>query len=247
MNEFLPNPNKSMLSEKEYNYINSIFKDSNIYFMNHGYVPTYTFLDKYFINEASLYCRLIDGIETENKTILDIGCGRGGGVYTYNKYFNFKEIYGCDLNKMNIDFCIKNHSNKIKFNQYSAEKTKYNDKQFDIITNLESSHDYEDIVLFFEEIKRILKDGGIFIYADIFYDQEELDYVVSLLYNNFHEIEALDITENVKNSCIDNLIYFDEIQDEEIRLYLKRVATNHFIRYNTNRSKYILARCKGKK
>lgn len=247
MNEFLPNPNKSKISKKEYNRINNIFKDSNIYFMNHGYVPTYSFLDKYFINEASLYSKLIDGIETENKIILDIGCGRGGGTYVYNKYFNFKEIYGCDLNKMNINFCKQNHSNKIKFNQYSAEKTKYKNKYFDIITNLESSHDYEDVKLFFQEVKRILKDDGIFIYSDIFYSQEEIDYVLSILNDFFYEIEFIDITENVRLSCMDNINYFDEIEDKEIGLYLKKIAAAHFMRYNTNRSKYILTKCKGKK
>ena len=42
----------------------------------------------------------------KNKSILDIGCGRGGGLNYINKNFAPLTCYGVDFSKRNIEFCL---------------------------------------------------------------------------------------------------------------------------------------------
>ena len=78
----------------DYTHHNKLLNKIKFYdFMNHGYDPVSNLLDKDFImkREASLYFKLLENIDTNNKNILDVGCGRGGGVALYKKYFNFQK------------------------------------------------------------------------------------------------------------------------------------------------------------
>jgi hypothetical protein len=57
-----------------------------------------------FKNQVSLYLSLFEKINPNNKDILEIGCGRGGGINSLVKYFNFNKIDACDINENNIPF-----------------------------------------------------------------------------------------------------------------------------------------------
>ena len=79
-----------------------ILKSGKFIAMNPGYYPPYSYLDEYsepFKNNVSFCLQLLDGIDTENKTLLDIGCGLGIGIYSYQKYLKLKSIYGIDFVK----------------------------------------------------------------------------------------------------------------------------------------------------
>jgi ubiquinone/menaquinone biosynthesis C-methylase UbiE len=173
--------------------------------MNHGYYPPYTFLDKELVlkNSASLYLNILENIDTSEKKLLDVGCGRGGGVEIYSKYLKLKSIDACDLTPVSIDYC-KSSQPGINFKVCNAEFLDYNDSVFDIVTNVESSHCYSDISSFFKEVQRVLTPSGIFCYTDILDDNKSRN---SIIYqsNYFSEIETRDITENVLEACYDFL------------------------------------------
>ena len=55
-----------------------------------------------------------------------------------------------------------------------AESLPFDDQSFDIILNVESSHCYGSMADFLAQVKRVLKPGGYFMFAD-FRNLEQLD------------------------------------------------------------------------
>tara|TARA_R110000868_G_scaffold293920_1_gene554404 strand:- start:86 stop:811 length:726 start_codon:yes stop_codon:yes gene_type:complete len=201
-------------------------------FMNHGYYPPSEVFEKNYIfkNSASLYFNIIEDLDTESKTILDIGCGRGGGVKVFKEYKKFKDIYACDINVSSIDFCKENHPG-INFKTCSSTSLDYNNTSFDIVTNVESSHCYSNINLFLKEVKRVLNHDGVFCYTDVFLN----DYPIEEILENsgqFKNIVSEDITDNVFNSCIDFIQCINNnLKDRVLCDYLTRITKQQAYNY----------------
>jgi ubiquinone/menaquinone biosynthesis C-methylase UbiE len=230
-------------SNKFYDQINSLFNSNDVGFMNHGYYPLHDFVKKQninFKNQASLYLSLFDNINVNNKAILEIGCGRGGGINILSKYFYFKKIYACDLNKKNIDYCKKNNKNKINFEISNAENLKYLNNTFDVVLNVESSHCYNNPLLFFNEVKRVLNPNGIFVYTDVGRTIESFPNFFYL----FKNIYRKDITENVKNACENDIENFKNLDIEpNIKNWLVSLAEEMYQAYSLPNNKYIKYLC----
>jgi ubiquinone/menaquinone biosynthesis C-methylase UbiE len=230
-------------SNKFYDQMNSLFNSNDINFMNHGYYPPHDFTKKQninFKNQASLYLSLFNNINVNNKTILEVGCGRGGGIEILSKYFYFKKIDACDLNKKNIDYCIKNSKNKINFQISNAENLKYSNDMFNVVLNVESSHCYKNPLLFFNEVKRVLDPNGIFVYTDVGLTIESFPNFFYL----FKNIYRKDITENVKNACENDIENFKNLDIEKnIKNWLVSLAENMYQGYSLSNNRYISYLC----
>lgn len=216
-----------------YNEFFKLLKNNKWFdFMNHGYYPPYDVFDKDYIfkNSASLYLNLIEKLETADKIVLDIGCGRGGGAKVLRDYKKFKNIYACDINPSSIDFCRENHP-IIDFKNCSSMSLDYDDSSFDIVINVESSHCYKDIDLFLKEVNRVLNQDGVFCYTDIFYN----DYPIEEILKNsgyFKNIVSEDITRNVYNSCINFIQHINfNLKDRVLCDYLTRLTKQQAFNY----------------
>jgi len=226
--------------QDSYNKVDHLYIKAKANFMNHGYYPSYPFLNNSFLkNQASLYLNALENVETEGKTLLDIGCGRGGGVKVYAKYLKLKELHGCDLNPKHIDDCLSNNEFNINFKVCGAESLDYADNSFDIVTNIESSHCYENMDLFLKEVHRVLSPGGTFSYLDL---GDGIDYF-SGPYELFKNIERFDITQNVLLSCEEDIENFKQIEDEEGRELLVTVAARAYNHYKNNGGTFIKTIC----
>jgi len=249
-----------------------VLEDSSWFiFMNHGYSPASKLLDEnnIFINSASLYLNLLDGINTKGKTILDVGCGRGGGVKTYSEVLEFDEIHACDYNEKFIDFC-KNTHNNIKFKVCSATEltSAYNQNTFDILTNVESSHCYfakpteKDLKLeypdsgkflihhvfglnrFFDGVSSILKSEGTFCYTDAFSEDQLWELEYSNFDKNFTTIIETDITKNVILACEEvlDILSNESIPNGVMKKHMQDVAKTKIADY-ANGQKYLKFIC----
>jgi ubiquinone/menaquinone biosynthesis C-methylase UbiE len=219
--------------------LNTFFESTNVDFMNHGYYPSHDFIkkeDQDFKNQLSLYFSLFDNLKFKNKNILEIGCGRGGGIKALNKYFNFKEVHACDLNEKNIEYCKTNNDTNIKFKVSDAQNLDYPDNYFDIIINVESSYNYENFSLFFNEVKRVLKPDGIFLYTDT----GPAIYFFPNFFHLFKNIIRTDITDNVANACKDDIENFKNLKiKEDVKEWLIDLATRkYYEEYSLHKSKY---------
>jgi ubiquinone/menaquinone biosynthesis C-methylase UbiE len=227
-----------------YTDINKFFESTNVDFMNHGYYPSYDFIKKEdtdFKNQLSLYLSLFDNLKIKNKNILEVGCGRGGGIKGINKYFDFKEIHACDLNEENIKYCKNNNKTNINFKVSNAESLNYEDNYFDIVVNVESSYNYDNYPLFFNEVKRVLKPDGIFLYADL---GKTIHRFPEFFYM-FKNVIRTDITENVANSCKDDIENFKNLKvKEHVKEWLIALTKDKYYKeYSLHNNQYIRYIC----
>jgi len=238
-------------------------------FMNHGYSPASKLLDEnnIFINSASLYLKLLDDIDTKGKTILDVGCGRGGGVKTYSEVLEFNKIHACDYNEKFIDFCKHTHTG-IEFDVCSATSLseKYKEKSFDIITNVESSHCYYDgyadpiskigggnairekhilgLNMFFDGVKSILKPNGVFCYTDSFSTLQLDELKLSTFEDGFKNIISTDITNNVILACEEMLEKnIPKMPNGIVKKFIENTTSGMYFNYTKNGMKYLTFVC----
>ena len=194
---------KSIFFKIWYWYISKVDKKAEVTFMNYGYsndnydikLDTKDEKDRY---AAQLYHFVANGINIKGKDLLEVGCGRGGGLSIVNRYMFPNSATGLDLNKKAIDFCQKQYSNeKIKFSQGNAQNLNFLDNTFDVVLNIESSHRYLQINKFLDEVYRVLKPGGFLLFSD-FRDKNEIENLKTQFKNaNFILIKDEIITENV--------------------------------------------------
>ena len=161
-----------------YWYINKSDKNAEIIFMNYGHADTSPEIildtkDEYNRYSIQLYHYLASAIELQNKDIYEVGCGRGGGLDYITRHFSPASATGIDLDKQAIAFCNRHYSLKsLSFLQGDAHKLPLDNKSCDVVINVESSHRYPDINLFFKGVHRILRPGGYFLFTDFRYDFE---------------------------------------------------------------------------
>lgn len=225
--------------DEEYTQYNLIFGSNPIDFMNHGYFPESKLIlqeDFLFKNQITMYLNMFEGINIKNKKILEIGCGRGGGISSLAKYLNAKELYACDQNKLNIEYCKTYQQDFINFKQCRAQNLEYEDGSFDIVLSVESSHSYKDPELFFNEVSRVLKKDGIFLYVDCGQTIHEFYKYFSL----FDKIIREDITKNVKDSCKEDAIKFNQmLPNGDIKNIYVGIANFKFDQYSKSKNQYI--------
>jgi ubiquinone/menaquinone biosynthesis C-methylase UbiE len=72
-----------------------------------------------------------------------------------------------DLSKKAIDFSRLTHRmDGLEFKVGDAESLPFPDNTFDAVINVESSHCYPAFETFLSEVRRVLRPGGHFLYAD---------------------------------------------------------------------------------
>jgi ubiquinone/menaquinone biosynthesis C-methylase UbiE len=175
------------------------------HFMNYGYVPfeSEKFLrlePKDEINRypLQLYHYLISKIKPDDKDVLEVGSGRGGGCSYIKRYLNPRKVTGLDIANNAIKFSKKIHREKgLYYKQGDAESLPFDDEYFDVVINVESCHAYGDVPKFFSEVKRVLNDGGYFLCTDLRSRSGMKTLKENLIYSGLQLLEEEDISENV--------------------------------------------------
>jgi SAM-dependent methyltransferase len=114
-----------------------------------------------------LYHRIATQVDLKGKQVLEVSCGHGGGA-SYVMRTLFPASYtGLDLNPAAVEFCRKRHNLPgLDFVQGNAEHLPFADQSFDAVINVEASHHYPRFPRFLSEVARVLRPGGILLYAD---------------------------------------------------------------------------------
>jgi len=150
-------------------------RDRMVNFMNYGFAPLNG--DKPILleneDEKNRYCiqlydHIVKRVRLENKKVLEVGSGRGGGAHYIARYYKPETYVGMDISSGVIDFCNKFYrANGLSFVEGRAEKLPFSAESFDAVVNVESARCYSDISTFFTEVHRILKHDGHFLFADM--------------------------------------------------------------------------------
>jgi phthiocerol/phenolphthiocerol synthesis type-I polyketide synthase E len=179
------------------------------FFLNYGYIPQGNEDEAQFevpdgvFNPSSirLAFELIGRTDLNGRRVLDVGCGRGGTVALIADRFD-ADVTGVDLSPEAIAFCRRVHRHpRVRFEVGDAEHVPVDDRAFDVVTNVESSHTYPNLRAFFAEVSRVLVPGGIFLYTDLLPVQRWMEVRVLLGPLGFTITDDRHITPNVLASC----------------------------------------------
>lgn len=114
-----------------------------------------------------MYRHVLKQADLNDKDVLEIGCGAGGGAAFIARNYHPKSIIAIDLLPVNITAAEARGSVPgLTFAVGDATSLQFPDNSFDVVVNIESSHSYSSIEKFFSEVKRVLKPAGVFLFAD---------------------------------------------------------------------------------
>ena len=169
---------KKLIYRFWYWYLSTIDQKGDILFMNWGYdyeneeiplIPS----DERNRYPIQLYHRLTHAVDLRGIDIMEIGCGRGGGLDYIARTFKPATALGIDLEQRATDFGNKHFKVEgLSFKQGDAQNLPFDDNTFDVVLNVESSHRYPDMHKFLANVVRILKPNGYFLFTDF---RETLD------------------------------------------------------------------------
>ena len=153
-------------------------------------------------NSVRLVLEVIGWCDLAGRRVLDVGCGRGGGISVIKQYFAARSAVGLDLAPAAIKFCRATHRHPdVTFEVGDAERLPFPDDSFDVVINIESSSTYPDIRAFYQQVFRVLAPGGYFLYTDALPVGRFAECTDCLRRLGFSLELDRDITPNVLASC----------------------------------------------
>lgn len=115
----------------------------------------------------ALYAAVAGAGELAGKDVLEVGCGRGEGSTYVFEQFAPRSLTGVDLARAAIRHARRRHARAgLRFVSGDAERLPFADACFDVVLNVESSHCYPHMSNFLGEVRRVLRPGGLLLYAD---------------------------------------------------------------------------------
>jgi ubiquinone/menaquinone biosynthesis C-methylase UbiE len=166
---------KRVVWKKLYQYLAKKYPTEDWTYMNYGYEPSNQQSkiplkeeeenDRYMIQ---LYHHVATAVDLKGKDVLEVGSGRGGGSSYIKRYLKPKTMIGIDYSKNAIKFSNEHHSVEgLTFMYGDAENLSLANESVDVIVNVESSHCYGSMKKFVEQVHRVLRPGGYFLFADL--------------------------------------------------------------------------------
>jgi ubiquinone/menaquinone biosynthesis C-methylase UbiE len=122
-----------------------------------------------------LYDHVASAVDLKGKDVLEVGCGCGGGSAFLMTRHLPRSFTGVDQADEAVEFCNRHYSMPdLSFSCAEAEELPFENDAFDIVINLESSHCYGLLTRFLNEVHRVLRLDGHFLFAD-FRHKNQLD------------------------------------------------------------------------
>lgn len=179
--------------------------------------------DRYCIQ---LYNHVAGAVDLAQSDVLEVGSGRGGGASFIKRYLHPANMVGVDLSQHAVDFSRVTHRvDGLEFQKGDAERLPFDSESFDAVVNVESSHCYPSLGAFLSEVRRVLRRGGCFLYAD-FRDRSAVDHWR-------HCLESSGLTMLRENDITPNVLAALDGDDERklalIRKFIPRPLRRFFL------------------
>ena len=158
-----------------YPFITRRSMNSPVNFLNYGYAdnrpegnfPLLKEQDESDRPCIQLYHRVVSDVDLRGLDVLEVSCGHGGGAAYVASHMGPRSMHAVDRNARAIELCRRRHQvDGLTFSCGNALALEFPDGKFDAVINIEASHCYSDVPRFFSEVRRVLRPGGHFLYAD---------------------------------------------------------------------------------
>jgi SAM-dependent methyltransferase len=206
-----------------YQFLAARYRDPRWTFMNYGYrspeapAPVLDPADEPDRSCIQLYDLVARGAPLAGRDLLEVGCGRGGGAAYVARALGPRRVVAVDLSPRAIALCRRRFDQpNLSFEIGDAEQLPFAAGAFDAVLNVESSHCYGRFDLFLREVRRVLRPGGQFLYADFRPGEEIAGWRAALLAAGFAiaaerdllpgVVAALDADDDHKRSWIDRVV-----------------------------------------
>lgn len=166
------------------------------------------------------------GADLTGMDVLEVGSGRGGGSSYVKRYLHPASMTGLEMASKAVDFSNQHHASHVPgltFVQGDAEHMPFDENQFDVVINVESSHCYADFPAFLKEVYRVLKPGGRFSWVD--FREPQVVPIVNQQFQQagFTELSSEDVTPNVVNALTKTGQQKMEIIDRRVPRFLRHI------------------------
>ena len=198
-------------------------------FMNYGFVdedgPVLDLVDEPYRLFIQLYHMNIRDVDLNNKQVLEVGSGRGGGASWIAKSKSPSSLIGVDFSKEAVTLCNDWYEQEnLNFIVGNAQDLPFDADSFDVVYNVESSHCYGDINKFVSEVFRVLRKDGYFCWTD-FRDEETMKKTEEIFQNvGFSVASKKEITDEV----VDALDMINDAKKERITELVPRTIRRSF-------------------
>ncbi len=135
-------------------------------------------------NALNLTRKLLDFVELkDNQAFLEIGCGNG--LVTKHLAEDYiADVTGIDIDPQQIEMARSSVDGleNLRYLEADATDLPFGESSFDVVFSFGVLHHIKDWLDALKEVKRVLKPGGYFVYADIIYPERitEMDSSSSL-------------------------------------------------------------------
>jgi len=196
---------KRLLWRSVYDFLARRYRDQQWTFMNYGYRPPHDKAPMALEPEdesdrscIELYHLVAGAVEPTGKELLEVGSGRGGGASFVARYLRPRRVVGIDVSPEVVALCRSRHVVPgLSFEVGDAEHLNFADGSFDAVLNIESSHCYGNRDAFLAEVRRVLRRGGYFLYADFRARTELQSWRSQLRASGLRPLIEQDITQGV--------------------------------------------------
>ena len=220
-----------------YNFLARQLPTTTWKFMNYGYAHTPKSREPHLPLAAEfefqryplqMYHYLATLGQIEGKQVLEVGSGRGGGAHYLYHQLNPASYTGIDFSKAAIDFSRQHFQREsLRFEEGNAENLPFEDEQFDVVMNVESSLHYANFPAFLSEVKRVLKPGGKLLLADFRKAMEVNSFKAALRNCGMSILSEEDITGNV----VISLGHLSDIYKSEIERLVPTYFRPYFLEF----------------
>lgn len=145
---------------------------------------------------------LLRGIDLPPRpSCLEIGCGIGAGAATLHRRLACRQFLALDYDPKQIDIAQHRfgHLPGLNFIQGSADTLPMQDSSVDAAFDLGILHHVEHWRQAIEEVYRVLKPGGVFLFEDILHPSVNILLLLQFEHpeeGKFHDYEFLDTLEH---------------------------------------------------
>lgn len=211
--------------------LNTLDSEIDKVFLNYGYAsPNGEFDD--LVLEArdepdrfgiQLYQHVTKGMSITGASVLEVGCGRGGGASFLARYRKPREYVALDISKRLVARCNRKHQVPgLTFVSGTAERLPFAPVRFDAVVNIESARCYGDIGAFFREAHRVLRPNGLFFFADMVKNKDVEPTRMLLQNTGFDIIRHKDIRQNVVLALQQDAAARKKVIDDRVPVWLRQ-------------------------